>query len=49
MATWTDQGIAHYLEQNNREEKDVGSVFCRTPPSTNGKLGFLNNMGYEPT
>jgi hypothetical protein len=25
------------------EEKDVGSVFCRTP-STSGKLGFLNNM-----
>jgi hypothetical protein len=42
MATWTGQGIAHYSVQKRR---DVGSVFCRTPLSTSGKLGFLNNMG----
>ena len=45
-ASWTGQGIAHYSEQKRR---DVGSVYCRTPPSTSGKLSFLNNMGYEPT
>ena len=45
IATWTGQGIAHYSGQKRR---DVGSVFCRTPPSssttTAGKLAFLNNL-----
>ena len=39
--TWTGQGIAHYSGQKRR---DVGSVFCRTPSSTTGKLAFLNNL-----
>jgi len=39
-ATWTGQGIAHYLGQKRR---DVGSVFRRTS-STTGKFAFLNNM-----
>jgi hypothetical protein len=26
------------------KRRDVGSVFCSTPSSTTGKLGFLNNV-----
>ena len=40
IATWTEQGIAHY---SGNKRRDVGSVFCRVV-WMNGLLAFLNSM-----